>query len=124
MLPAPADYQYLWEIVSGKVPSGSTVRTYGRLSSYDFTQSKAVLAAQHSAAQHKLHVNTNFVEPFSPRLGSYYMALGELESGNDTHLVLCARLLNCIEGVDLSLLQNGIEEQRKYFLERECSSRT
>ncbi|XP_040185914.1 CST complex subunit TEN1 isoform X3 [Rana temporaria] len=61
------------------------------LSSYDFTQSEAVLTAQHSAAQHKLHVNTKFVEPFSPRLGSYYMALGELESGDGfIHSYVCA----------------------------------
>ncbi|XP_018427962.1 PREDICTED: CST complex subunit TEN1 isoform X1 [Nanorana parkeri] len=118
MLPPPAEYQYLWDISSGKVPSGSTVRTFGRLNCYDFTQSEAVLTAHHSTGQHKLQVNTRFVEPFSPRLGSHYMALGELESGDDTHVVLCARLLTCIEGADVSLLQNAIEEQRKYFLER------
>ncbi|XP_018427963.1 PREDICTED: CST complex subunit TEN1 isoform X2 [Nanorana parkeri] len=83
MLPPPAEYQYLWDISSGKVPSGSTVRTFGRLNCYDFTQSEAVLTAHHSTGQHKLQVNTRFVEPFSPRLGSHYMALGELESGDE-----------------------------------------
>ncbi|KAM5136081.1 CST complex subunit TEN1 isoform 1-T2 [Mantella aurantiaca] len=124
MLPAPAQYRYLWEIGMGDVPSGSTVRTFGRLSSYDFTRSEAVLTANHSAAQHKLYVNTRFVEPFSPRLGSYYMALGELESENETRPALCARLLACIEGADLSLLQKAIEEQRRLFLEREHHSGT
>ncbi|XP_066443578.1 CST complex subunit TEN1 [Eleutherodactylus coqui] len=121
MLPAPAQYQYLWEISSGDVPAGSTVRTFGRLSSYDSARSEALLTAHHSAAQHKLRLNTRFVEPFHAQLGSYYLALGELDSVNEASLVLCARLLSCIEGVDLSLLQNAVEEQRRYFHEREAA---
>ncbi|XP_077107918.1 CST complex subunit TEN1 isoform X2 [Ranitomeya variabilis] len=118
MLPAPALYHYVWEISSGDVAAGSTVRTFGRLSSYDSARSEAVLTAHHSAAQHKLHLNTQFVEPFSAQLGSYYLALGELDTMNEVHPVLCPRLLTCIEGVDLSLLQNAVEEQRRYFHER------
>ncbi|CAJ0951674.1 unnamed protein product [Ranitomeya imitator] len=177
-----------------------------RLSSYDSARSEAVLTAHHSAAQHKLHLNTQFVEPFSAQLGSYYLALGELDTMNgswlsismtpavtpinraawkksysvdmeqlncwhewsvtalswhhlekfrclqvhtivllsspglgyrhtiqftydhdqrydlavivEVHPVLCPRLLTCIEGVDLSLLQSAVEEQRRYFHER------
>lgn len=120
MLPAPAQYHYVWEISSGDVPVGSTVRTFGRLSSYDSARSEALLTAHHSAAQYTLRLNTRFVEPFSAQLGSYYLALGELDSGelDEAQLVLCPRLLTCIEGVDLSLLQNAVEEQRRYFRER------
>ncbi|KAM4031063.1 CST complex subunit TEN1 [Anomaloglossus baeobatrachus] len=121
MLPAPALYRYLWEISSGDVAAGSTVRTFGRLSSYDSARSEAVLTAQHSAAQHKLQLNTLFVEPFSAQLGSFYLALGELDTVDEVHPVLCTRLLTCIEGVDLSLLQNAVEEQRRYFQEREAA---
>ncbi|XP_075701751.1 CST complex subunit TEN1 [Rhinoderma darwinii] len=123
MLPAPAQHRYLWEIRSGDVPIGSTVRTFGRLSSYDSARSEAVLTAHHSAVQHKLRLNTRFVEPFSAQLGSYYQALGELDSVDEAHLVLCARLLTCIEGVDLSLLQNAVEEQRRYFHESGAAHR-
>ncbi|KAG8565688.1 hypothetical protein GDO81_012945, partial [Engystomops pustulosus] len=119
--PAPAQYHYLWEISSGDVPAGSTVRTFGRLSSYDSARSEAMLAAHHSAAQHKLRLNTRFVEPFSPQLGSYYLVLGELETVDETDHVLCPRLLTCIEGVDLSLLQNAVEEQRRYFHDRKAA---
>ncbi|XP_063816637.1 CST complex subunit TEN1 [Pseudophryne corroboree] len=119
MLPMHAEYHYLWEISTGKVMAGSTVRTFGRLSCYDSAQSEATLTAQHSAVQHKLQLNTRFVEPFSARLGSYYLALGELDTVDDAHLVLCARLLTCIEGVDVSLLQRAVEEQIKYLRERE-----
>ncbi|KAM9296091.1 CST complex subunit TEN1 [Gastrophryne carolinensis] len=119
MLPAAAAYQFLWDISSGKVSAGSSVRTFGRLSCYDSVQSEAVLTAIRSTAQHSLRVNTRFVEPFSARLGSYHMAVGELEAVDDEHLVLNARLLTCIEGADISLLQYAIEEQRKYLQERE-----
>ncbi|XP_069809768.1 CST complex subunit TEN1 isoform X2 [Dendropsophus ebraccatus] len=91
------------------------------LISYDSARSEALLSAHHSAAQHKLCLNTRFVEPFSAQLGSYYLAVGELDSVDETHLVLHARLLTCIEGVDLSLLQNAVEEQRRYFQEREAA---
>ncbi|XP_040294704.1 CST complex subunit TEN1 [Bufo bufo] len=121
MLPAPAQYHYLWEISSGNVPAGSTVRTFGRLGSYDSARSEALLTAHHSAAHHKLRLNTRFVEPFSAQLGSYYLALGELDSVDEGPLVLCARLLTCMEGVDLSLLQYGVEEQRRYFHDREAA---
>ncbi|KAM3920783.1 CST complex subunit TEN1 isoform 1-T2 [Leptodactylus fuscus] len=121
ILPAPAQFHYLWEVSSGDVPVGSTVRTFGRLSSYDPARSEAVLSAHHSVAQHKLCLNTQFVEPFPAQLGSYYLALGELDSSDEAPLVLCARLLTCIEGVDLSLLQNAVEEQRRYFEQREAA---
>ncbi|XP_044151950.1 CST complex subunit TEN1 [Bufo gargarizans] len=121
MLPAPAQYHYLWEISSGNVPAGSTVRTFGRLGSYDSARSEALLTAHHSAAQHKLLLNTRFVEPFSAQLGSYYLTLGELDLVDEGPLVLCARLLTCMEGVDLSLLQYAVEEQRRYFHDREAA---
>ncbi|XP_056406308.1 CST complex subunit TEN1 isoform X2 [Hyla sarda] len=121
MLPAPAQFHYVWEISSGNVTAGSTVRTFGRLSLYDPARSEAMLTAYHSATQHKLCLNTRFVEPFSAQIGSYYLALGELDSMDEKNLVLYARLLTCIEGVDLSLLQNAVEEQRRYFLEREAA---
>ncbi|XP_063281482.1 CST complex subunit TEN1 [Pelobates fuscus] len=113
MLPAAAEYKYLWEISSGKVSGGATVRTFGRLNSYDMANSEAILAVQHASTQHQLQVRTTLVEPFSAHLGSYYMALGELES--DASPILCARLLVCIDGADLSLLQQAVEEQRSYL---------
>uniref|UniRef100_A0A8C5WM95 CST complex subunit TEN1 n=1 Tax=Leptobrachium leishanense TaxID=445787 RepID=A0A8C5WM95_9ANUR len=113
MLPAAAVYQFLWEICSGEVPGGTTVRTFGRLSTYDMAESEATLTLQHASAQHHLRVRTTFVEPFSAALGSYYMALGELECDADP--VLCARLLVCIDGADLALFQQAVEEQRRYL---------
>ncbi|KAM4692041.1 CST complex subunit TEN1 [Rhinophrynus dorsalis] len=118
MLPAASAYHYLWEICTENVPSGSTVRTFGRLSSYDLAQSKATLTAQYASTQHKLWVRTRFVEPFHASLGSYYLALGELEEEGGLPL-LCVRLMTCIDGVDLSLLQQAVEEQRKYLQGRE-----
>lgn len=33
-------------------------------------------------------------------------------------VVLCARALNCVDGVDLALMQKAITEQRNFFKER------
>ncbi|KAG8454429.1 hypothetical protein GDO86_000886 [Hymenochirus boettgeri] len=120
MLPAAAAFHYLWEISTGQVPYGSTVRTFGRLSSYDLEQSMATMTTQYAAVQHTLRISTKFVEPFLAKFGSHYIALGELEEDGSLPL-LCARVITCIDGADLSLLQQGVEEQRKYFLTRETT---
>ncbi|XP_053565180.1 CST complex subunit TEN1 [Bombina bombina] len=121
MLPSVAAYHYLWEISTGEVPGGATVRTFGRLSSYNMVQSEATLTAQHSSTLQQLRVSTKFVEPFIARLGSYFLALGELERDEGALPVLHARLLTCIDGVDFSRLQQAVEEQRRYFKEREAA---
>ncbi|XP_075438911.1 CST complex subunit TEN1 [Ascaphus truei] len=118
MLPAPAEHHFLWEISAGAVPDGATVRTFGRLSCYDLAQSEATLAAHHASGQHQLRVSTRFVEPFPARVGSHYLALGELDKPNGGLPLLRARLLTCIDGADLSLLQHAVEEQRRYLRER------
>ncbi|KAM4664619.1 CST complex subunit TEN1 isoform 1-T3 [Discoglossus pictus] len=120
MLPAAAQYHYLWEISAGGVPSGAAVRTFGRLSCYDLAQSEATLTTQHSSSVHQLRVSTRFVEPFPARVGSYYLALGELEKENGDMPLLRVRLMTCIDGADLSLLQQAIEVQRQYLREREA----
>ncbi|XP_053308873.1 CST complex subunit TEN1 [Spea bombifrons] len=120
MLPSAAQYHFLWEIGSGKVPIGATVRTFGRLSAYDLARSEATITAQHACVQHQLQVRTSFVEPFSAQLGSYYLVLGELEG--DSAPVLCPRLMICVEGADLSLLQQAVEEQRRYIQGRESAA--
>ncbi|KAE8576964.1 hypothetical protein XENTR_v10004384 [Xenopus tropicalis] len=121
MLPAASAFYYVWEISTGQVPIGTTVRTFGRLSRYDLAQSLATITAQHASAQHGLRVSTRFVEPFSATVGSHYLALGELEEDGGVP-VLCVRVMTCIDGTNLSLLQLAMEEQRKYFRCREGAS--
>ncbi|XP_055760573.1 CST complex subunit TEN1-like [Salvelinus fontinalis] len=119
MLPAPAVFHFLWEVNSGAVKEGDSVRTFGRLVSYQPEESKATLSIQHATRQHQVVVQTPFVEPFDPIIGAQYIVLGEIEKaeGGDGVMVH-ARVLNCVDGVNLALLQRGVTEQRSYFRER------
>ncbi|KAJ7427456.1 CST complex subunit TEN1 [Willisornis vidua] len=119
MLPSAGVYYFPWEINSS-VPEGEALRTFGRLCCYDLARSEAVLTAQHSSAQHQVCVDTKFVEPFQAQLGSFYMVLGEAEYREETcSPVVKARILTCVEGMNMPLLEQAILEQRKYFKERQ-----
>ncbi|NXF12164.1 TEN1L protein, partial [Smithornis capensis] len=119
MLPRAAVYYFPWEINSS-VPEGEALRTFGRLCYYNLARSEAILTAQHSSAQYQVCVDTKFVEPFQAQLGSFYMVLGEAEHREETSRpVVKARILTCMEGINVSLLEQAIQEQRKYFKERQ-----
>ncbi|XP_020660713.1 CST complex subunit TEN1 [Pogona vitticeps] len=118
MLPAAGAYHFLWEINSALIPEGETLRTFGRLCSYNTVSSEAILTAQHTSVQYQIRICTKFVEPFQAQLGSVYIVLGETEYGESEEVVVKARVFTCAEGINLQLLQKAIEEQRKYFHER------
>ncbi|XP_019349791.1 CST complex subunit TEN1 isoform X2 [Alligator mississippiensis] len=119
MLLNPGIYYFPWEINSGPVRDGETLRTFGRLHCYDLAQSEAVLTAQHNSVQHQVRVCTKFVEPFQAQLGFLYVALGDMEQRDGEGPVLKARVLTCVEGMNLSMLEQAIREQRKYFQDRQ-----
>ncbi|XP_058140751.1 CST complex subunit TEN1 isoform X2 [Dasypus novemcinctus] len=121
MLPKPGIYYFPWEVSAGHVPDGGTLRTFGRLHLYNMTQSRVTLVAQHGSEQHKVLVCTKLVEPFQAQLGSLYIVLGELEYQKDGESMVKARVLTCVEGINLSLLQQAIQEQRLYRQERASS---
>uniref|UniRef100_A0A8C8TCR1 CST complex subunit TEN1 n=1 Tax=Peromyscus maniculatus bairdii TaxID=230844 RepID=A0A8C8TCR1_PERMB len=119
MLPKPGIYYFPWEVSDGQVPDGSTLRTFGRLCLYDMARSLVTLTAQHKSDQCQLHVCTKLVEPFEPHVDFLYMVLGELEHDEDGGSVVKARLLTCVEGMDLSLLEKAILEQRLYLQKKQ-----
>ncbi|KAA0713127.1 TEN1 Protein telomeric pathways with STN1 -like protein Telomere length regulation protein [Triplophysa tibetana] len=117
MLPHPAVFHFPWEI--HLIKDGASVRTSGRLTSYKPQESKAILSTQQSSIWYQLTVQTTLVEPFQPILGAQYLVLGEIEKAEGVSgVVLCARALNCVDGVDLALMQQAILEQRYFFKER------
>ncbi|CAI7935427.1 CST complex subunit TEN1, partial [Podarcis lilfordi] len=79
MLPDAGTYHFPWEINSALIPEGKTLRTFGRLHSYDVVSSQAILTAQQTSVQHIIQVCTKFVEPFQAQLGALYIVLGETE---------------------------------------------
>ncbi|XP_074080630.1 CST complex subunit TEN1 [Macrotis lagotis] len=118
MLPRAGVYYFPWEISSGAVPEGETVRTFGRFHCYNMVESRVTLVAQHDAVQHQVHVFTKLVEPFQAQTGSLYIVLGEYEQSDDKVSMVKARVLTCVEGINLPLLEQAIQKQRKYDQER------
>ncbi|KAM3623113.1 uncharacterized protein V6R79_007154 [Siganus canaliculatus] len=90
-----------------------------RLSSYEPEVSKATLSAQHASKEHHVVVHTLFVEPFNPIMGAQYLVLGEIDKAEGVGVMISARVLNCVDGVNVALLQRAIDEQRSFFRERE-----
>ncbi|XP_035516560.1 CST complex subunit TEN1 [Morone saxatilis] len=119
MLPAAAVFQFPWEINSGAVQEGESVRVFGRLACYDPEVSEATLSAQHASKEHHVVIHTMFVEPFNPIIGAQYIVLGEIENAKGVGVMVRARVLNCVDGVNTALLQKAINEQRSFFRERD-----
>uniref|UniRef100_A0A3B3RXV5 CST complex subunit TEN1 n=1 Tax=Paramormyrops kingsleyae TaxID=1676925 RepID=A0A3B3RXV5_9TELE len=122
MLPEPGVFHFPWEISS--VQEGAAVRTYGRLrdliaSIRNPEVSEAVLSSQHLSVQYDITVHTAFVEPFLPSLHSHYIVLGDVERTEGDGVMVRARVLNCVDGINLALLQQAIVEQRRYLQERD-----
>ncbi|XP_022068761.2 CST complex subunit TEN1 [Acanthochromis polyacanthus] len=120
MLPSAAVFHFPWEINSGNMQEGESVRTFGRLVCYQPEDSRATLSAQHASKEHHVVVHTLFVEPFNPIIGAQYIVLGEIENNKGVGVMVQARVLNCVDGVNIALLQKAISEQRSFFTEREC----
>ncbi|XP_040845578.1 CST complex subunit TEN1 [Ochotona curzoniae] len=118
MLPKPGVYYFPWEVSAGHLPDGSTLRTFGRLCAYRMSESRVTLTALHESQQHEVLVCSKLVEPFHAQLGSLYIVLGELEHQADGSAVVKARVLTCVEGLNLPLLEQAIHEQREYQQER------
>uniref|UniRef100_A0A3Q0RK62 CST complex subunit TEN1 n=1 Tax=Amphilophus citrinellus TaxID=61819 RepID=A0A3Q0RK62_AMPCI len=123
MLPSAAVFHFPWEINSGSVQEGESVRTFGRwqlllLLYYQPEESRATLSAQHASKEHQVVVHTLFVEPFNPIIGAQYIVLGEIENDEGVGAMVRARVLNCVDGVNIALLQKAISEQRSFFSER------
>ncbi|XP_007574082.1 PREDICTED: CST complex subunit TEN1 [Poecilia mexicana] len=117
MLPPTAVFRFPWEVNS--IKEGESVRTFGRLVCYQPDESKATLTAQHASKEHRVFVQTQFVEPFNPIIGAQYLVLGETEMYEGVGVMVRARVLNCVDGVNTALLQKAIAEQRSFFAERE-----
>ncbi|XP_005993283.1 CST complex subunit TEN1 [Latimeria chalumnae] len=118
-LPEAGQYKFLWEISLGEIQEGKSVRTFGRLISYDAEQSEVILATQHDSSQYQVIVSTTFVEPFQPHFGTPYITLGEIQKKEGDQVQIKARILTCVDGINVSLLEHAIKEQRRYFQERE-----
>ncbi|XP_028912911.1 CST complex subunit TEN1 [Ornithorhynchus anatinus] len=118
MLPEAGRYHFPWEVSSDLIPEGTAVRTFGRLHHYDMVRSRVVLKAQHGPTQHEVLVSSRLVEPFLAQMGSLYIVLGEFLHGEGGEDLVQARVLTCVEGMNLPLLERAIQQQRAHLQER------
>uniref|UniRef100_A0A4W4E7W3 CST complex subunit TEN1 n=1 Tax=Electrophorus electricus TaxID=8005 RepID=A0A4W4E7W3_ELEEL len=135
MLPAHATFYFPWEIRTDAIKDGTSLRTCWvfqrdpsapflcaqtlRLASYLPEESRAVLTCVRASVQHQVSVRTTFVEPFHPVIGAQYIVLGETEKAEGGDAILHARVLTCVDGVDVALLQKAVDEQRSFFKDRD-----
>lgn len=92
---------------------GQSVSVVGRLTMHEVSECTAKLADPSTKSD--MLINTTLIEPFEARVGSLFHLIGEIESSNDDRVVLKARVVRCVDGLDLALYKKAIEGQRKYF---------
>ncbi|ESO90660.1 hypothetical protein LOTGIDRAFT_123095, partial [Lottia gigantea] len=65
-----------------------------------------------------LLINTRLVEPFSAKLGSLFQFIGELDAPTGSlDVSLVARVVRCVDGLDMTLYHQAIHAQRQYLKE-------
>ncbi|XP_072049120.1 uncharacterized protein [Amphiura filiformis] len=97
--------------------TGKSVRVMGKLASHNVIQRQAAItSAERNDQQSRLNIDTKLIEPFDARLGSIFQFIGELEiSALSGELVLCARVVQCIDGIDVAMYYNALDLQREYL---------
>lgn len=95
---------------------GQAVCVTGRLKEHDVINCLAKLTDPQTKAD--LHVNTVLIEPFDARFGSLFQMIGELENRGSNSVVLKARVVRCVDGIDMILYRKALEYQRNYLEKR------
>ena len=85
-----------------------------RLDQHDFQNCRAVLTDPQTGCS--VNINTSLIEPFE-EVGSIFQLIGEMSCSNED-LTLNARLIRCVDGMDLVLYKKALELQRQYFKDR------
>lgn len=104
----------LGEICSqGHALIGQSVRTVGRIASYDVTCSVAILEID----GHRLKVDTRLVEPQPFRQNSLFQMIGEVDDGgcvsSSDFILLRARVCRCVDGLDMKLYYEALDMRRR-----------
>ncbi|XP_030834078.1 uncharacterized protein LOC115918432 [Strongylocentrotus purpuratus] len=100
--------------------AGKSVRVMGKLTRYDAIEQLALITSSERNSTHHLQVNTRLVEPFQSRIGSTFQFIGEMpsEMERDADMVVHARVVRCVDGIDSTMYYNACDVQRKFLASR------
>lgn len=109
---------FIEEITKTTVQECRSVSVIGRLTDHDVDECTALLMDPQS--KQILLVSTSLIEPFGAKFGSLFQMIGELEvqEGRDV-VLLCARVVRCVDGMDTGLYRKALHCQRTYLSSRQ-----
>lgn len=119
-IPASGEPLFIEEVIqklSSENLEGKSVRITGKLDEHDAEACMGRLVDPQSGKN--LVVNTMLIEPFSAKKGSLLQIIGELDCLNSRNeVVLKARVVRCVDGLDMTMYRKALQAQRDYFNSR------
>ncbi|XP_041373570.1 CST complex subunit TEN1-like [Gigantopelta aegis] len=96
---------------------GKSIRVTGRLQTHNVHDSTVMVTDPKSTKS--LIVDTSLIEPFCAKLGSLFQFIGEVDClSEDCDMKLTARVVRCVDGLDLVMYEKALAVQRQYLEQR------
>ncbi|XP_071094994.1 uncharacterized protein [Haliotis cracherodii] len=95
---------------------GKSARIVGRLEEHNIHTCTAQVVDSNN--RRPLTIDTRLVEPFSAKIGSLFQFIGELDCASNTNVTLKARVVRCVDGLDMKMYQKALVAQRQYLASR------
>jgi len=95
--------------------NGDSVCITGRLTEHMVDICQGKLSDPQGKAD--VSVDTSLIEPFDAKIGSLFQMIGELETNVDK-VALKARVVRCVDGMDMALYRKVVQTQRVFFEKR------
>ncbi|XP_046545387.1 CST complex subunit TEN1-like [Haliotis rubra] len=94
---------------------GKSARIVGRLEEHNIHTCTAQVVDSNN--RQPLTIDTRLVEPFNAKIGSLFQFIGELECSSNS-VTLKARVVRCVDGLDMKMYQKALIAQRQYLSSR------
>lgn len=119
-IPSSGEALFIDEVIqrlSSENLEGKSVRITGKLEEHDAEACMARLVDPQSGKH--LIVKTILIEPFAAKRGSLFQMIGELDClNNRNEIVLKARVVRCVDGLDMTMYRKALQAQREYLHSR------
>jgi CST complex subunit TEN1 len=85
------------------------------LTAYDALQNRAVIEYKNA----HITIDTSFLDVFQHKINALFQFIGEIEKDDRLGVILKARVIRCVEGLDVNLWEQALELRRKFEKERD-----